>query len=109
RRGRSSECGASGLLISIRNTWPPLPPNGRTSKFPLSGWQELPHRAGRAGCLLLADFVAKVIWRLLPELKGRAEVTYWSDVPPATKDYAAARNAIVKHLSEVIGSMTAKQ
>ena len=53
--------------------------------------------------------VAKVIWRLLPELKGRAEVTYWSDVPPATKDYAAARNAIVKHLSEVIGSMTAKQ
>ena len=43
------------------------------------------------------------------ELKGRAEVTYWSDVPPATKDYAAARNAIVRHLFEVIRSITPSQ
>ena len=39
-------------------------------------------------------------------LKGHAEVTYWSDVPPATKDYMAARHAIVRHLFEVVGSMT---
>ena len=39
-------------------------------------------------------------------LKGHAEVTYWSDVPPAIKDYMAARHAIVRHLFEVVGSMT---
>jgi protein-tyrosine-phosphatase len=39
------------------------------------------------------------------DVKGDAQVTYWSDVPPATKDYAAARNAIVRHLEEVVGSM----
>jgi protein-tyrosine-phosphatase len=43
------------------------------------------------------------------ELKGHAEVTYWSDVPPATKDYVAARNAIVRHLFEVVGYMTSSQ
>ena len=42
-------------------------------------------------------------------LRGHAEVTYWSDVPPATKDYVAARNAIVRHLFEVVGSMTPNQ
>ena len=28
--------------------------------------------------------------------KGSREVTYWSDVPPATKDYVVARDAIVR-------------
>jgi hypothetical protein len=42
-------------------------------------------------------------------LRGHAEVTYWSDVPPATNDYVAARNAIVRHLFEVVGSMTPNQ
>ena len=30
------------------------PPNGRTSRFPLSGWQELPHPAGPSGDLTAA-------------------------------------------------------
>jgi hypothetical protein len=38
-------------------------------------------------------------------VKGDAEVTYWSDVPPSTKDYVGARSAIVRHLEEVVGSM----
>jgi hypothetical protein len=38
-------------------------------------------------------------------VKGHAEVTYWSDVPPATKDYVGARRAIVRHLEEVVSSM----
>jgi protein-tyrosine-phosphatase len=40
------------------------------------------------------------------EMRGPADVTYWSDVPPATKDYASARDAIVRHLEEVVSSMT---
>src|SRR5262245_59476884 len=43
------------------------------------------------------------------ELKGSAVVTYWSDVPAATKDYAAARTASVRHRFEVIGAMTPSQ
>jgi protein-tyrosine-phosphatase len=39
------------------------------------------------------------------DLKGSAEVTYWSDVPPATKDYARARSAIVHHIEEVVGPL----
>jgi protein-tyrosine-phosphatase len=39
------------------------------------------------------------------DVKGRAEVTYWSDVPAATKNYVAARSAIVQHLEEVVSSM----
>jgi hypothetical protein len=42
------------------------------------------------------------------DLKGDADVTYWSDVPPATEDYVRARSAIVRHLEEVIGSMSAQ-
>jgi arsenate reductase (thioredoxin) len=42
------------------------------------------------------------------DAKGDAEVTYWSDVPPATKDYVAARNAIVRHLEEAVGGMEPK-
>jgi protein-tyrosine-phosphatase len=42
------------------------------------------------------------------DLKGDAEVTYWSDVPPATEDYVRARSAIVRHLKEVAASITAR-
>jgi protein-tyrosine-phosphatase len=40
--------------------------------------------------------------------KGGANVTYWSDVPPATKDYSAARDAIVRHIDDLLPSLTAK-
>jgi protein-tyrosine-phosphatase len=40
--------------------------------------------------------------------KGSREVTYWSDVPPATKDYAAARDAIVRHIEEAVTSLGKK-
>ena len=43
------------------------------------------------------------------DIKGDAEVTYWSDVPPATKDYVRARDAIVRHLEEVVTSMRPHQ
>jgi len=39
-------------------------------------------------------------------IKGNAEVTYWSDVPPATKDYAGARAAIVRHFMDAIDAVT---
>jgi pyridoxal biosynthesis lyase PdxS len=42
------------------------------------------------------------------DLKGAAEVTYWSDVPLATKDYGAARRAIIRHLEEAIGPLKPK-
>ena|SRR6516165_5228756 len=31
-------------------------------------------------------------------------MTYWSDVPPATKDDNASRNAILRHLEEAIAT-----
>lgn len=40
--------------------------------------------------------------------KGSTEITYWSDVPPATKDYRAARDAIVRHIEEVVTSLAKK-
>jgi protein-tyrosine-phosphatase len=42
------------------------------------------------------------------DLRGDAEVTYWSDVPPASEDYARSRSAIVRHLEEVAASMSAR-
>jgi hypothetical protein len=42
------------------------------------------------------------------ERKGNADVSYWSDVPPATKDYSAARDAIVRHIDDLLPSMTSK-
>jgi hypothetical protein len=44
--------------------------------------------AGRATKVVAFDTVPD-------ERRGTSEVTYWSDVPPATKDYAAARDVIV--------------
>jgi protein-tyrosine-phosphatase len=40
------------------------------------------------------------------ERKGGAEVTYWTDVPPATKDYSAARDAIVRHIDDLVPTLT---
>jgi protein-tyrosine-phosphatase len=37
--------------------------------------------------------------------RGTSDVTYWSDVPPATKDYAAARDAIVRHLESLVPTL----
>jgi arsenate reductase len=42
------------------------------------------------------------------DLKGDAEVTYWSDVPPATEDYVRARSEIVRHLEEMVASMSGR-
>jgi protein-tyrosine-phosphatase len=36
------------------------------------------------------------------ERRGEAEVNYWSDVPPAIRDYAAARDAIVDHVDNLV-------
>ena len=34
--------------------------------------------------------------------------TYWSDLPPTTKDYSAARDAIVRHIEEAVTSLAKK-
>ena len=39
--------------------------------------------------------------------RGVAEVSYWSDVPPATKDYAAARDVIAHHIHDLIPALAA--
>jgi protein-tyrosine-phosphatase len=38
--------------------------------------------------------------------RGVTEVNYWSDVPPATKNYAAARDVIVHHIDNLISVLT---
>ena len=40
--------------------------------------------------------------------KGSAEVTYWSDVPLDRKDYAGTRDAIIRHIDELIPSLATK-
>jgi protein-tyrosine-phosphatase len=40
------------------------------------------------------------------EKRGVAEVNYWSDVPPATKDYAAARDVIVRHIDDLVPTLS---
>jgi len=37
-----------------------------------------------------------------------AEVHYWSDVPPATKNYTAARDAIVRHIDDLVSALAAR-
>ena len=39
---------------------------------------------------------------------GVASITRWSDVPPATKNYSAARDAIARHLQEEIDLLATK-
>jgi protein-tyrosine-phosphatase len=54
--------------------------------------------AGRATKVVAFDTV--------PEARrGTSEVTYWSDVPPATKDYAAARDVIVRHIDTLVPTL----
>jgi protein-tyrosine-phosphatase len=37
--------------------------------------------------------------------RGAVEVNYWSDIPPATKDYAAARDAIKHHIDDLLPTL----
>jgi protein-tyrosine-phosphatase len=54
--------------------------------------------AGRATKVVAFDTVPE-------ERRGTSEVTYWSDVPPATKDYAAARDVIVRHIDTLVPTL----
>jgi protein-tyrosine-phosphatase len=36
------------------------------------------------------------------ENRGAAEVNYWSDIPAATKNYTAARDAIMHHIDDLV-------
>ena len=54
--------------------------------------------AGRATKVVAFD-------RVPEERRGTSEVTYWSDVPPATKDYAAARDVIVRHIDTFVPTL----
>jgi protein-tyrosine-phosphatase len=38
--------------------------------------------------------------------RGAADVNYWSGVPPATKDYAAARDVILRHIDNLVPTLT---
>ena len=40
------------------------------------------------------------------EKRGAVEVNYWSDVPPAMKDYVAARDVIKHHIDELVPKLT---
>jgi arsenate reductase len=40
--------------------------------------------------------------------KGGTEVTHWADVPYASKDYGMARDAIVRHIEDIVTSLTEK-
>ena len=40
--------------------------------------------------------------------RGVADVTYWSDVPLDIKDYAATREAIVRHLDALMPTLVMK-
>lgn len=40
------------------------------------------------------------------DLRGTSEVTYWSDVPLPTTDYAAARDIIIGHIDALVPSLT---
>lgn len=37
--------------------------------------------------------------------RGTAEINYWSDVPPATKDYTAARDVILHSIDDLIPTL----
>jgi protein-tyrosine-phosphatase len=54
--------------------------------------------AGRATKVVAFDTVPE-------ERRGTSEVTYWSDVPPATKDYVAARDVIVRHINTLVPTL----
>jgi protein-tyrosine-phosphatase len=54
--------------------------------------------AGRATKVVAFDAVPE-------ERRGTSEVTYWSDVPAATKDYVAARDVIVRHIDTLVPTL----
>jgi protein-tyrosine-phosphatase len=58
-----------------------------------------PNEAARAMKVIAFDAVPD-------DKRGLAEVSYWSDVPPATKDYSAARDAIVRHIDDLVPTLT---
>jgi protein-tyrosine-phosphatase len=58
-----------------------------------------PNEAARAMKVIAFDAVPD-------DKRGLAEVSYWSDVPPATKDYSAARDAIVRHIGDLVPTLT---
>lgn len=41
--------------------------------------------------------------------RGAAEVNYWSDVPPATNNYTAARDAIVHHIDSLVPALAQQE
>jgi protein-tyrosine-phosphatase len=55
-----------------------------------------------------AEHAGKVVaFDIVPDdKKGLAAVDYWSDVPPATTDYTAARDIIVSHIDHLIPVLT---
>jgi protein-tyrosine-phosphatase len=59
-----------------------------------------PAEAGRAIKVVAFDSVPD-------DKRGVAEVSYWSDVPPATKDYAAARDVIAQHIDDLMPALAA--
>jgi protein-tyrosine-phosphatase len=58
-----------------------------------------PNEAARAVKVIAFDAVPD-------DKRGVAEVNYWSDVPPATKDYVAARDVIVRHIDDLVPALT---
>jgi Low molecular weight phosphotyrosine protein phosphatase len=57
-----------------------------------------------------ADGAVKVVaFDAVPDDKrGAAEVNYWSDVPPAMKDYVAARDVIVHRIDDLLPALPAR-
>jgi len=54
------------------------------------------------------DWAQVVAFDAVPdERRGASEVTYWADVPPATRDYAAARDVIIRHLDTLVPTLVA--
>jgi len=52
------------------------------------------------------DAVHVIAFDQVPAARGgQANVTYWKDVPPVTKDYDAARAVIVTHIEAIAGDL----
>jgi hypothetical protein len=50
-----------------------------------------------------AGAVKIVAFDTVPEKnRGAADVNYWSDVPPTSKNYFALRDAIVHHIDDLV-------
>ena len=60
-----------------------------------------PHEADGAVKVLAFDNIPA-------DRKGTAEVSYWSDVPLDRKDYIGTRDAIIRHIDQLIPTLTSK-